>query len=60
MKRKDIVEFTIEDTHFGGKAEGTVDGVRVKVKHGIKGQTVRAVIKKNKEKSGRRKNFRGG
>lgn len=49
MKRKDIVEFTIEDTHFGGKAEGTVDGVRIKVKHGIKGQTVRAVIKKIKK-----------
>lgn len=49
MKKKDIVEFTIEDTEFGGKAVGVLEGVKIKVKHGIKGQLVRAVIKKIKK-----------
>ncbi|WP_026478733.1 23S rRNA (uracil(1939)-C(5))-methyltransferase RlmD [Alkaliphilus transvaalensis] len=50
MKKKDIVEFTIDHTEFGGKASGTVDGIRIKVKHGIKGQKVKAYIKKIKKK----------
>ncbi|MBM7616344.1 23S rRNA (uracil(1939)-C(5))-methyltransferase RlmD [Alkaliphilus hydrothermalis] len=51
IKKKDMVELIIEDTEFGGKASGTVDGVKIKVKHGIKGQKVRAYIKKIKKKT---------
>ncbi|KAB3531618.1 23S rRNA (uracil(1939)-C(5))-methyltransferase RlmD [Alkaliphilus pronyensis] len=49
MKRKDIVEFVIEATEFGGKAYGRLDGVKINVKHGIKGQKVRAIIKRIKK-----------
>lgn len=49
IKKKDIVEFKIENTEFGDKAYGTLEGVKIKVKHGIKGQIVRAVIKKIKK-----------
>ncbi|SCY26802.1 23S rRNA (uracil(1939)-C(5))-methyltransferase RlmD [Alkaliphilus peptidifermentans] len=49
MKKKDTVEFIIEDTEFGGKAYGFQEGVKIKVKHGIKGQKVKAVIKKVKK-----------
>lgn len=46
MKRKDQVEFTIEETAFGGKAYGRIGDVRIQVKHGIKGQRVRGFITK--------------
>ncbi len=49
IKKKDTVEFIIEDTEFGGKAFGRLDGVKIKVKHGIKGQKVRVYIKKIKK-----------
>lgn len=51
MKRKDIVEFKIEGMEFGGKSYGYIDNQRIDIKGGIKGQTVRAFIKKaRKEK----------
>ncbi|AKL96250.1 23S rRNA (uracil-5-)-methyltransferase RumA [Clostridium aceticum] len=50
LKRKEIVEFKIEDSEFGGKGYGYVGDVKVTVKHGIPGQLVRAAIKKIKKK----------
>ncbi|ABR49791.1 RNA methyltransferase, TrmA family [Alkaliphilus metalliredigens QYMF] len=46
LKRKQVVEFIIEETEYGGKAYGLVDGNKVIVKHGIKGQKVRVFINK--------------
>ncbi|SDK08896.1 23S rRNA (uracil(1939)-C(5))-methyltransferase RlmD [Natronincola ferrireducens] len=50
IKKKEIVEFKIEDSEFGGKAYGYVDNVKVAVKHGIPGQVVKAFIKKIRNK----------
>ncbi|KAB3527129.1 23S rRNA (uracil(1939)-C(5))-methyltransferase RlmD [Alkaliphilus serpentinus] len=50
MKRKDMIEFTIEGSEFGGKAYGYVEGIKIVVKHGIKGQRVRAAVKKIRNK----------
>ncbi|MCC5909952.1 MAG: 23S rRNA (uracil(1939)-C(5))-methyltransferase RlmD [Clostridiaceae bacterium] len=49
-KKKEVIEFKIEESEFGGKAYGYIDGVKVKVKHGIPGQVVKAVVKKAKRK----------
>lgn len=46
LKKNEIIELKIEDSEFGGKAYGYVDGIKVVVKHGIPGQVVKAYIKK--------------
>lgn len=46
IKKKDIIELTIEDMAFGGRAYGYVDGERIEVKHGLRGQRVRAAVSK--------------
>lgn len=46
IKKKEIIEITIEDMEFGGKAYGYVEGAKVIVKHGLIGQKVRAAVTK--------------
>lgn len=46
IKKKDIIELTIEEMEFGGKAYGYVEGAKVIVKHGMIGQRVRAAVTK--------------
>ncbi|SNS74090.1 23S rRNA m(5)U-1939 methyltransferase [Anaerovirgula multivorans] len=50
LKRKEIVEFKIKDSEFGGKGYGHVGNYKVTVKHGIPGQVVKAYVKKIKNK----------
>ena len=49
MKRKDIIELKIEKMHYGGKSEGKIEEKRIILKGGIKGQTVKAVVKKSRD-----------
>ena len=45
-KKKEIVEFTIDENEFGGKAYGYIDNTKISVKNAIKGQKVKAIISK--------------
>ena len=45
-KKKEIVEFIIDENEFGGKAYGYIDNTKISVKNAIKGQKVKAVISK--------------
>ncbi len=51
MKRKDIIEFVVGDMEFGGITRSDYDGKRIKMKGGLTGQKVRAVVKKTREKT---------
>ena len=53
MKKKDVVEFKIEEMIFGGNSYGYLEDKRVDVKGGIVGQTVKGAIKKVREKKSR-------
>lgn len=46
MKKKDIINVKINKMHFGGKTEGEVEGKRVVLSGGIRGQIVKAYVKK--------------
>lgn len=46
MKKKEIIEFTIEEMSFGNKAYGYYDNRKIVVKGGIVGQRVKARVKK--------------
>ncbi|MDR5658540.1 23S rRNA (uracil(1939)-C(5))-methyltransferase RlmD [Serpentinicella sp. ANB-PHB4] len=46
MKKKQLVDLTIEENEFGGKAYGYIDQTKVVVKHAIKGQKVKVYITK--------------
>lgn len=51
MKRKDIIEFEVGKMEFGGVTRSQFDGKRIKMKGGITGQKVRAVVKKSRSDS---------
>lgn len=46
MKRKDIIEFEVGSMEFGGESSTLIGKRKVKMKGGITGQKVRAVVKK--------------
>lgn len=51
MRKGDIIEIDIQDFEFPGTGIGYIDGVKVKVEKALKGQKVKAQIKKkNKER----------
>ena len=45
MKRKDIIEFEVGKMEFGGISRSMYEDKRIKMKGGITGQRVRAVVK---------------
>lgn len=51
MKRKDIIEFEVGKMEFGGISRSQYDGKRIKMKGGITGQKVKAVVKKSRSDS---------
>lgn len=51
MKRKDIVEFEVGNMEFGGITRTLFEDKRVKMKGGITGQKVKAVVKKSRSDS---------
>lgn len=46
MKKRDIIEVTIDKLGFGGVASGTYEGQNVFVKNGIPGQKLKVLVKK--------------
>ena len=46
MKRKDIIEFEIGSMEFGGESSTLIGKRKVKMKGGITGQKVKAIVKK--------------
>ena len=52
MKRKDIIEFEVGKMEFGGITRSLYDNKRIKMKGGITGQKVKAVVKKSRSDSG--------
>ena len=52
MKRKDIIEFEVGKMEFGGISRSMYEDKRIKMKGGITGQRVRAVVKKSRSDSG--------
>lgn len=46
MKKKDIINVKINKMHFGGKSEGEVEGKKVVLSGGIRGQIVKAYVKR--------------
>src|SRR3712207_4052707 len=52
MKRKDIIEFEVGRMEFGGVSRSIYEDKRIKMKGGITGQKVRAVVKKSRADSG--------
>ncbi|MBU5675257.1 23S rRNA (uracil(1939)-C(5))-methyltransferase RlmD [Alkaliphilus sp. MSJ-5] len=48
MKRKQIIDLTIEENEFGGKGYGYFEGIKVTVKNAIKGQKLKVFITKTK------------
>lgn len=52
MKRKDIIEFEVGKMEFGGVSRSIYEDKRIKMKGGITGQKVRAVVKKSRSDSG--------
>lgn len=51
MKRKDIIEFEVGKMEFGGISRSIFEDKRIKMKGGITGQKVRAVVKKSRSDS---------
>lgn len=51
MKRKDIIEFEVGNMEFGGVSRTVFEDKRIKMKGGITGQKVRAVVKKSRSDS---------
>ena len=49
---KDIIEFEVGKMEFGGVSRSTYEDKRIKMKGGITGQKVRAVVKKSRSDSG--------
>ena len=52
MKRKDIIEFEVGKMEFGGVSRSIYEDKRIKMKGGITGQKVMAVVKKSRSDSG--------
>ena len=52
MKRKDIIEFEVGKMEFGGVSRSIYEEKRIKMKGGITGQKVKAVVKKSRSDSG--------
>lgn len=52
MKRKDVIEFEVGKMEFGGISRSMYEDKRIKMKGGITGQKVRAVVKKSRSDSG--------
>lgn len=52
MKRKDIIEFEVGKMEFGGISRSIYEDKMIKMKGGITGQKVRAVVKKSRADSG--------
>lgn len=52
MKRKDIIEFEVGKMEFGGISRSMYEDKKIKMKGGITGQRVRAVVKKSRSDSG--------
>lgn len=50
MKRKDIIEFEIDKMEFGGTSIGYLNDKEIHMKGGIKGQKVKAIVKKSRSK----------
>ena len=50
IRRGDIIEFTIDESLFAGKAFGYFDGRKVTVRNGIPGQKVRALVRRVRKK----------
>ena len=48
LKRKQIIDLTIEENEFGGIGYGYFEGIKVKVKNAIKGQKLKVFINKVK------------
>ena len=46
MKRKDIIEFEIGSMEFGGESSTLIGKIKLKMKGGITGQKVKAIVKK--------------
>lgn len=46
LKKKEIIDLTIEESEFGGKSYGYYEDIKVNLKGGIKGQKVKVYIKK--------------
>ncbi len=51
LKKKQIIDLTIEENEFGGKAYGYFEGRKVIVKNAIKGQKLKVFITKTKNKN---------
>lgn len=52
MKRKDVIELKVGKMEFGGVTRSLYEGKRIKMKGGITGQLVKAVVKKSRSDSG--------
>ena len=52
MKRKDIIEFEIGSMEFGGESSTLIGKRKVKMKGGITGQKVKAIVKKARSEAG--------
>lgn len=52
MKRKEIIEFEVGKMEFGGNSRSLYEGKRIKMKGGITGQKVKALVKKARSDSG--------
>ena len=46
MKRRDIIEFEVGSMEFGGESSTLIGKRKVKMKGGITGQKVKAIVKK--------------
>ncbi|OPJ55923.1 23S rRNA (uracil(1939)-C(5))-methyltransferase RlmD [Alkalithermobacter paradoxus] len=49
MKKREMLQFVVEDMEFGGNSYGYVENKKVEVKGGIKGQVVKALVKRVKK-----------